>query len=364
MLNKSGLTYLINYHRVIGNISLVYEINQKCSIWKKVLLTTWNIFLTMIILYTIFMTALDITIKQLLYSEQEVNTPSKRNLLLVINNMGFFGFSFQSLISIIFLIVKGNRLLDHLENSNQDYINLKTERRIGLTLVVVQFLYAFSSELFVYLMQNINRSKNPFKNITKLIRDVFRYSLLFNTQLTVLSLIAYKSLIFSNEFKCFTKNNCKSRIDFKQIYTFVTNIHKSIKAFDKLINGYIFITIIIQTASCLSMSTLAKNPSKYLVLGSAALLESMAFLMALCLICDRVSKSYVEFLDKLNDKLLGVYCNPENFCEYNLFINRLVELKSEMCFTACNLYVINTKTFITCILFCLSYIVIIIQTNV
>ena len=89
----------------------------------------------------------------------------------------------------------------------------------------------------------------------------------------------------------------------------------------------------------------------------------MSYLLLLCLISDLIPKSFRKLIDNLEE----FYSNQTNI-DSNSISNRIILLqitkyKNKICFSAMNLFKVNTNTFISCLALIISYSVVIIQTT-
>ena len=367
MSNKNGLNYLFNYHRVTGITYFAHELSKKKLSFKSIILTLYNFLVLGIFIYNIYMLFVQESTASIFYKGEDIQNIAKRNVLLFVNNMGFVGFSVLAIYSCIFYMIKGNQIVDILKRDQLKNVSNKFEKRMALSIIFIQMLYSLSVELILTIAidshYNGLSTQISFSSIIRIIRDIICYFLAYNSHLTIISLIAYKSYIVSNELKNF-KINIKSKKNIELMFEFIQNTQKSVKSFDKIINNCIFVTLIITSLNCLSLSTIVINPIKFLYIALGTLLESLSVLWMLCYVCDIIPKSFREFIYRLNDQFLEMYSISSEFNEYCLIINRIKEMKDEMCFTIFNQYVVNIKTFISCIAVITSYVVIIIQTNV
>ena len=364
-IDKIGLKYLVNYHRMTGNTYFLNELSMKKFNLKTIILVLYNLFVLGIYVFGFYTVLAQDKTTIIFYHGENISNPAKRNILLIINNMGFGGFSVLTLFSSIFLTFKGNQILDHLKRESYPNVSNKFEKRVALIIIFIQFMFSFSIEIFFTTITTWNNFglSSAFNDLFKLITDNIRFSLAMNSQLMIVSLIAYKSYLVSNDLTNF-EINLNSKENLKLMFEFIQNKQNSVKHFDKIITNCILVTIVINSLNLLSLSNLAINPKEFLLFTVGVLIESLTILWTLCYFCDIIPKSFREFIHKLNDQFLEMYSNSSEFSEYCLIINRIKEMKDEMCFTIFNQYVVNIKTFISCIAVITSYVIIIIQTNV
>jgi hypothetical protein len=109
----------------------------------------------------------------------------------------------------------------------------------------------------------------------------------------------------------------------------------------------------------------AIDPKKYLILSIGSIIVSLSLLISNCLTCDKISKEFEKFFDKLEDSVTKSNVNSQllnQLYEHSL-LSKAKAIGLKIGFTACNLFKISTNTIISCLALILSYSVVLIQTS-
>ena len=361
-----GLKYLVNYHRLTGNTYLGACLDGKFQFITKLALIVWNLLLLAQIGWHFHM--------EYQWSSQGNNSTlglngtdlnespkSKNRLIDVLNAIRSLSYSSQSFIIFVYLMVRGEKILQSVKDCHQLVtISTKDEKRIGLFIALIQFCYACAFNLF-HFVTHYEFDKVQI-SIALHIQFTSSFFLLFNTQLTILSLIAYQSSIVSRKLaemsKCLTINT-----NLKTSYLFISHLSHTIKRTDSLISVYNAIALAFNTLNCISFLCVIAVDIESIGIFVSALLESLSVLMILCLVSDMIPRTYSEFVFNLN-KTFTEYSveNASNLMYIRVILNHMNDIKHEMGFTAYNLFFVNTNTFLSCMTLILSYSVILIQT--
>ena len=335
---------------------------------QRFILRAWNVMLLALCLYNLKSLYYQDYLNQLLYFGENLKNDSKRNVLLVLNNIGFVGFYFYTLLVCLFLTFNGNKIIDHLKNQNMDLVSEAVEKRIGYTIVFCQFMASFIIESFlcIVILKSAHEKCQPWKLFVHLVLEILRFFLPYNGQASFIALIAYKSCMVMHQMKNM-EINLKSPDRLKYLYRCIQDTYVSVKSFDHLVSNCIFVIIFITSTSCLSLSALAIDPKKFYLISIGTALECLTSLSTICFACNIIPKTFREVNEKINYSSMERCCDKSNDShnsnDYLLIIHRINDLKHDMVLTACGQYSINIRTFISCIAFILSYAMIIIQTN-
>jgi hypothetical protein len=289
---------------------------------------------------------------------------SKSIVIFVVMTLGLSGFFIEAFILNTLLVIRGKKILDLMKSQTFEYIENRSEKKIGFFIALIQFLVVFSIQLFICLFY-YNIAINSFRplNIKAFLSNTILFALLFNSQTIIISLIAYQSYIVSTQLSNISNNFSQSNL--QNIYQFICKTNSFIKKLDQLISIFIFAQITINTTICMSfLCTLAIDPKKYLVSGISSILESLTLLISTCLICDIIPKSFKKFYDNLQEFLSQkVFINQLDYlCQHSL-LNEINVIKQDIGFTAIGLFKVSTNTIISCLAFVLSYLVILLQTS-
>jgi hypothetical protein len=64
---------------------------------------------------------------------------SKSYIIFIVNTVGVFGYHIQAFVTRILLFSRGSKIINLLKSENLEYIEKRSERRIGLFIVLTQF---------------------------------------------------------------------------------------------------------------------------------------------------------------------------------------------------------------------------------
>lgn len=366
MAKRLGLQCLIAYHRMTGITYFGHDLYQRHSRIKRFLLRVWNSLLLVLCMYNLKSLYFQNYLNDMFYLGENLKDDSKRNVLLVLNNIGFVGFYILSLFVCLFMTINGHKMVDHLKNQSLDSVPDAVERRIGRTIALFQFLISFIIESFlcIVILKSVHENCRNGKFFFYLAIEILRFYLPYNGQSAFIALIAYKSYIARYQMKSLEVDpESKDRI--KHLYRTAHDLCVSIKSFDRLSTHCIFVIIVMTPISCLSLSTLAIDPKKFFLISCGTALECLPVLSTLCFFCDIIPKTFGEVIEKLNYSSMEFYCEKSSadLNDYHSVIDRIIAFKPDMTFTACGHYSVSMKTLISSIAFIISYAMIIIQTN-
>ncbi len=359
--SSTGLRYLVNYHRICCVSYLGSQIDQnKHNYFLKFILILWNL---AFLVYSSYVSNKTI-VKRMENLFAKNFDSSKSKVIFIVLFLGSSAFFIQGFILNILLLFRGRKILDLMKSQTLVYIEDKSEKKIGFFVTSIQFLYSFMTQLLsaFFFYDIIIKSFGPF-SIKPFLHDLIFFFLIFNSQTTIIALIAYQSYIVSKQLTNISNNFSHSNL--QDIYQFVCKTDKFIKKLDELISIFIFLAITITTTICLSfLCMLAIDPKKYLFICIPTLLENFTLLICTCLICDIIPKNFNKFYDKLEESLSeSFFTNKLDYLYQNSLLTKINAIKQEIGFTAFNLFKVNTNTIISCLAFILSYSIILIQTS-
>jgi len=357
----TGLKYLILFHRINGISYLNLNFGNNLPLVKKFILILLNILLFITITsqtYTLIMRLLLLNRKH-----SQMNGLNKSQLIFILYNIGFVGYLLLTFYAYFLLIIRGTKIVTFLQKQEYVRIEARIERRIGIIVLILQFVLAAIVELIFY----IDRLSDITYLYTYFPWEYFKSFTTFNTQLLVFSLMAYQSCCVCVRLREITEKFTNLK-ELENNFCEILKIQDFIQIFDDFISHYSMFSIIVCTLTCISSFVLYYlDTNRSLILNLGDIIEALIILIILCLFSDIIPKYYDKFLIKLR-KLETEYMINRNVCnnyysiDYSL-INRMYYMRDELCFTAFNLYKINTKTFISLMALVLSYSVILIQTN-
>jgi hypothetical protein len=289
---------------------------------------------------------------------------SKSVVLNLVMAFGSIGYHIQSLVIQILLLLRGNKIINLIKSQSLEYIEEKNERGIGIFVALAQFLISITLEISIEIIIGIFYTSENEINIKECITDSVLYVLIFSSQLSITTLIAYQSLIVSQQLENISKNFLKTNILI--IYQFINKTNILIQELNELVSHFNLITIsytVIISIECASI--LGIDAKKFLSFSLPFITESLILLITLCISCDIIPKNFEKFCYKLEKH---VYENSKENdilvqMNQNVLLMKINTIKHEIGFTASNLFKINTNTIISILALVLSYSVLLIQTS-
>ena len=377
----SGLKYLINYHRITGTTYFGATIDGKPVFLRKVILVSWNLlFLAVAIQHTTneilhvirgqpasheASLSLDNSSKHFVgdtHINETAKQRSQKTLIDVLHSIRCISRATQTLIICLYLMVRGNKILQSVKDClNLVRVSDRDGKRIGLTVALAHFTYAFVFNL-VHGVVHIQENEGP-PSVSQHIAPTLLFFTLFNIELTIISLIAYQSLIVRKKLKEIS-HNFSVHMNLKNTYLFISRLNDSIRRTDDLICVYNVLVLANASISCISFTCMLAVDTSRKGIDVSALLESFSVLLFFCLVSDIIPETYRQFMHKLNHTFTeySVQNSASNLIYNRVILNHMNDIRHEIGFTAYNLFFINKNTFLSCMTLILSYSVILIQT--
>ena len=345
--NKNNLKYLIIYHQITGNIYWSYNSNR--SFIKRFLLVVWNI----IVYLHMFIFALFVW---LYFIRNGVNLKGISGGKLKLSNflifICYFGLMIETLVAMFTIIYHGTTMLHILESQPN---SRRADKMIKFNLLLL-LIFLFGTHICFSV---IYTKAHP--NLSYLAIFIFCINkfLAFNMEICLLSLIGYQSLTLKARLEHIS-DNFENLSDLSKIFKLVTLQKQDLCNFDKCINLYIGITILVRsfylTISLFVLYFMNINESSRIVYQ---IFESFIQLSIIFYYSNLIQKG----CQKLIHKSEKIETNSPNNCSDHCLVNRLNTIKDNMCFTAFHLYKININTFIVISIQIISFGVILIQTT-
>ena len=361
MENKCGLKKLVFYDSLIGNTYFVWNLRQKIPKFKKYYLILWNIFI-----FLLFSIQLIIGLKNSFSTESKSHyfrpdlTKYKTVLPHILFSILYFSYGIQTLVIFLFLVIRGHKILDVLNEEEVIKLNNKYEKKIGFILALMKFIISSTSVTIVTILLYVYYGIE-YITVTLFIFFPIVYFLSMNTHLAIITFILYKSLIVSKQLK--TISNMK---DMKLMFDMICKIQNSVERLDALVNLVNLFELAMDSLLCISsLCIFAIVPNEYPANSFSHMTLSLSKISSLCLICDMIPKQFNKLLKELKDRFRELNENKSSSEQLfnHMLKNQLNEMKDEMCFTAFNLFKLNANTLLSCIALIISYSIVIIQTN-
>jgi len=351
----NGLKLIIIYCKLSGHAYFGHNFNGKSCFSIRLLQISLNVLFIAFMSYQYYYD-IHYVIKNI---ESFGIDPKKSKLIYILCFLGILGYSTQTLITCVFLWLNGSKILDLFKSPEYLKIGNRIEYRIGLFICIFTCFIALVTELTFNLVYYYLHLINTKFNLYTFIISPIIYFIEYNTQLLVISLIAYKCCLISQQIKLITQ--MISHFPLISIYKCIVKISILIKRFDKIVSHYILIVFIINGFRCISsLCILFIGPQTSLSFSVGSLVESLIMFISLSLVCNVIPYSYNNFLYELQ----LFYTKNINPIHDNSTLLLIKDMKNELYLTAFGLYNIDLKTLISCLSLILTYSVILIQTNV
>jgi hypothetical protein len=218
--------------------------------------------------------------------------------------------------------------------------------------------------LIEILIRGIQISPKAEIKIQTFLFNFILYVIIFSSRLSISTLIAYQSLIVSQQLENISKKFSQTSI--QNIYRFVCKTNSFTRDLDQLFSPFISISLFSSVVISIAfVSLLGITPENFLIISLAFISESLIILIALCISCDIIPKNFEKFCYKL-EKHVSENCKENHILvqmNENIVLMKINTIKHEIGFTASNLFKINTNTIISILALILSYSVLLIQTS-
>ena len=357
-VEKKGLNYLVNFHRMTANTYMGWNFGKTLSIKMKVILIIANICLFCNCTYFIYSSVLYFVLLKTKHSQVSGKKSFLPYILQLLSHTGFIVATFLCFFMNIF---KGKAILIFLFKQDL-HIDTRIERSIATKIIMVLLIicllieFGYSSGcLFSYNdLCHLSYSKMLLDYITKIFNK--------NIQFVLFSMIAYQCFIIEQRFKEITEN-FKNLSQFKFLSGEIFKISNLVKGFNCHINSYLF-TIFLYYFFCSinNITVFYFDHGKSMMLATIGTVEGFLLMFIFCITCDKIEKGYEIFLEKFETLHEQNFNRGDYLVDYPL-INRLYILRDDMCLTAFNLYKINTKMLMSFVSLIITFAVILMQTE-
>ena len=239
-------------------------------------------------------------------------------------------------------------------------IDSKLEKNIAIKAIILHILVVLLVTLSFYLTLIIffEIQNEIMNNVTYLTIMI----LISGNYVCFVSMIAYFCFVIQQKLADLQKEFI-SLTQLPNIFKQLFFIQSQVKKFDQFFNKYLFSMIFLYSFECVSSLTILYfDRFKTMPWPIPSIIESSLLIFIFCYLSDRIDKSFVNIITKLEDLQLEIHENSLAQFNHGL-VNRLYLLRDDMCFTAFNLYPLNMKTFMTILSTIITFSVILIQTH-
>ena len=359
-----GLKLLLNYNRLTGNTFFGWTDHGE-SKTKRIVLKIWNLCLLIILGVSCFIwIQLSISISGLKEKQENVTLTSEHtsqfNLLQYLFASSAIIFTFQALLIAIYLTIFGRRLMTLLSEDYGIKALISKEYRTAKWIVIWQLSYALLIASFSSVIDSRHNTYKPYTAMAMYIT----YAISTSTQVTILSLIGYKSLTVKQHFDEIVQSNSGKNL--VAIYGLVIRVVKSVKLMDKYVSIFILLFLLFNHIFCVSsLCHMALNSQFKFFEGLITFFYGLVNISVLCLVGDIIPSSLDSLVDRLDIHLndLNGHSNEWNDIKNRQILMQMRQMSDRIGFTAFGLFRVNNNTLMSCLALIISYSVIIIQTG-
>ena len=340
---------LVTYNRIVGNIFFGWTYKgENISKWRIWFYRLWNIFLVAIHVTMCYVSYRAIRHFNKRHHQKSPNhnpaSVTKISLVNLIRLISIVGVNVNALLTSVYLLLLGHKILDILFNDDSIVINSKVKTKIVILIIIV--VITTSTIGAIICTYSVWFNSPP---ITPFIFIIPMY-LITSTQITILSFIAYKSFVV----KHYLVENSNNNLD--SIYQKVVKIDQSLRKFDRYVSTYVMLTLLFNQIYCMSsICQLAIDYKSTLVSSCVFMFVGLTSLLVLCFCCDIIPSSLSKLL---NNHESTVISHTDR-----IILIQLRQLNDRIGFTAFGLFRVNANTFMSCLGLIITYSVIIIQTG-
>ena len=360
---RRGLQYIVFYDRHIGNTYFGWNFGQKLSALKMFALIVWNlIFLSMVFIHLLLGLMFTFITPESDYSNRTRGPESSNTntVLLILYQVGCVSYITQTTIISLFVLIRGQNILNILNKKEIIKIQSNFEKKIGLVLVSIKFFFQLYGTIMIWFILYPTYNFVNLESTLYFIYLIIVFIMEGNTLFVVFMLILYKSLLIRRQFKELSKLK-----DLNIIFDMVCKFREITKKLSTVLSLFNLIILMMNVVICASgLCMLVIVPSINPFQKASQFLSSAFLIIFQILVCDVVPKSYDLFLGKLKDRYKEFNENKTSSEQQlnHILMIRLNEMKDEMCFTAFNLFKLNANTLLSCLALIISYSIVIIQT--
>ena len=362
MTIQPGLKLLLNYNRLTGNTFFGwYENGESRS--KRIALKIWNMCLLIVLSVSCYIfIEMSFSVSGTNDKQSNVTLSSEHtsqfDLLQLLFATSTTIFTFKAVLIALYLTIFGGQLMTLLSEDNGIKELMSKEYRTAKWIVICQVSYAL-------LIATLNFAKdvNTHKPHT-LIAMFIQLTISTSTQVTILSLIGYKSLTVRQHFDEIVESNSGKNLI--AIYGLVIRMDKSVKLMDKYVSIFILLFLLFNQIFCVSsLCHMALNSQLKIIEGLLSISYGFVNISVLCLVCNIIPSSLISLVDKLDIHLndLNGHSNEWNDIKNRQILMQMRQMSDRIGFTAFGLFRVNSNTFLSCLALIISYSVIIIQTG-
>ena len=355
MKKKSGLKMLVYLHRISGQSYLFWNFGKTMSLTFKLLLLTLN---SLLFIGSLFFSYLNV---------EDARKMSKK--LLLSSHTSIMSFIMQIVVYICWAVmilyvfsltlIRGKSIFMFLYDMDI-VIDENVEKRIGIKTIVMHItLTLLISQAFFFTEILFAGFEIDSFNIF-----MYRVMMIFITSsfFSLLSPMAYFCYVIEQKLADIVRG-FTSLAQLSAIFKQIILVQSLVKKFNGFYNKYLCLMIMIFSFECVSSLTMLyfdRFSTTYNPI--AAIFESLLQIFLFCHFSEKIDKSYARIINKFEQLQLEMGEINLARLDHSL-VSRLYSLRQDMCFTASDLYPINTKVYFSITSLIVTFTVILIQTR-
>ena len=184
--------------------------------------------------------------------------------------------------------------------------NLSKEYSTSKRIVIIQVAYFL---MMAALSSIIHVTFDMYKMMSM---DIFN-SIADNIMMTIITMVAYKSLTVKQQFENINKLNPVNNLDV--IYISVFRVDRSVKCLDKYVSTFTILYLLVNQIFCVStLCQMALNSHIRFIHNFITIVYGLINISVVCFICDIIPSSLDSLVDRLeirlndlNDRSIGCY---------------------------------------------------------
>ena len=358
---KSGLKYLVTYHKITGITYLGWDFGKIKSWWVKVFYFIWQCCLFILAIYFALNDFTTLFNMDKLQTKMAVSATSA--LVFLLYQMGNIGYVLTVMYCFILLLLRGRKMLALLQGQ-QFRPEPKTERWIGIKTLIIQIGLTCTVEMVIFPLLRYFKDGHPFSNLGK-VGYTIMYTFILNIKMCLIALMMYQSYSIEAELRYMTKNFTSLK-QLNAIYDEVLQIQRTMKKFNKFINHFIGMSITFGSICTITyVNLLYFDTIRKIDFSIGGMSECLSLIFIICYFSNKPNHNYNKLLDKfekLELKNTKAGTIDKVVIDFSI-VNRMYSIREDLCFTALGLYKIDIKTFLSIISIIITFAVILIQTN-
>lgn len=339
------LKVLVTFHRIFGISYHNYRLERR-PLLKRILLL-WNLFIYLFLICN----QIYIILSTLWYGSIFIGVDVQKSRIITILNVFCHITDLVMMVTtMLVFLLRGEKILNNIDRR----LESARSRKVSLVIAAAQIC-----SMVIFCLAPLYVVIDDLSLINTIINDIF-YFLYLNLKLSVLSLMAYQSYAVAQRLQAIADSFVATK-QIQLVHKQIQTARNYLKSLDRCLNVVNLMAIVVDSMRAVFvLFTIHFQRATNIGLSCLVLIETLGELIALCLLSNHIQRSYVKLLERL-ERLESEY-SDQSLVDYAL-INRLYSMREDFCFTAFNMYRIDSKTFVTALTQIVTFAVILIQTS-